>query len=50
MRILTKTQIITIISFMAYAIYEPYAKQWEKTVDAPIRTDLILIYPFLIII
>lgn len=52
-KIITKTQIITIILLITYAIWEFYVYKWAKTLpegDPVIRVDLIMIYPVLVIL
>ncbi|MTI70340.1 MAG: hypothetical protein FH751_08845 [Firmicutes bacterium] len=46
---ITKTQFITIISVLIYAIWEFKASKWAETVRGPIiRVDLVIILPVLI--
>jgi hypothetical protein len=35
------------VLWLAYAAYEVRMRQWERTVTAPIRIDLLLIWPIL---
>lgn len=47
---ITKTQIATIIAFIAYAIWEIAVDIWAQKLpesDPIIRVDLVLIYPIL---
>jgi hypothetical protein len=41
---------ITSLLWLAYAVWEWRVKIWAETVTAPIRVDLLLIYPLLIIL
>lgn len=51
MKKITKTQIVTIISLILYAIWEFYAATWAKTEAGPIiRIDLLIIFPILIVL
>ncbi|WP_392486140.1 hypothetical protein ACER0A_010930 [Haloimpatiens sp. FM7315] len=51
MKKITKTQIVTIISLILYAVWELYVAKWAKTEVGPIiRVDLIIIYPILIVL
>lgn len=51
MKKITKTQIVTIISLILYAIWEVYVATWAKTEAGPIiRIDLIIIFPILIVL
>lgn len=51
MKKITKTQLITIIAFILYAIWEFYVAKWAETqIGAIIRVDLLIIYPILILL
>lgn len=51
MKKITKIQVITIIFIIGWIIWEIYLRQWAKTeVGAIIRTDLILIFPILVVL
>jgi hypothetical protein len=39
----------TAILWIAYALYEVRMRRWERTVTAPIRVDLLLVWPVLAI-
>lgn len=44
---MTRLQIITLIAWLLFVPYYFFMKYWEQTVIAPIRIDLLLIYPVL---
>ena len=47
---LTKVQITTIISAIAFLFWELYIKNWSKTqIGAIIRVDLLFIIPFMLV-
>ena len=47
---LTMLQKVTVWAWLAYLPYHVYMRWWETTVIAPIRIDLLLIYPMLAIL
>lgn len=50
MRQWSKTQKITLLAWLAYIPYYLYMQYWENSVIAPIRVDLLIIYPLLAIL
>ncbi len=44
---MTRLQMITLIAWLLFMPYYFFMKHWEQTVIAPIRIDLLLIYPVL---
>lgn len=44
---MTRLQMVTLIAWLLFVPYYFFMKQWEQTVIAPIRIDLLLIYPAL---
>lgn len=44
---MTRLQMVTLISWLVFVPYYFVMKHWEQTVIAPIRIDLLLIYPVL---
>jgi len=44
---MTRLQMVTLIAWLLFVPYYFFMKHWEQTVIAPIRIDLLLIYPFL---
>ena len=50
MRQWSKIQKITLLAWLAYIPYYFYMQYWENSVIAPIRVDLLIIYPLLAIL
>lgn len=51
MKDLTKVQLFTIFSLLAYAVWEVAVQVWAKGVEGPIiRVDLVFIYPILVVL
>lgn len=51
MKNLTKVQLFTILSLLAYAVWEVAVQVWAKGIEGPIiRVDLIFIYPILLVL
>ncbi|WP_201534347.1 hypothetical protein [Psychrobacter ciconiae] len=44
---MTRLQMVTLTAWLLFVPYYFFMKHWEQTVIAPIRIDLLLIYPVL---
>lgn len=44
---MTRLQMVTLIAWLLFVPYYFFMKHWEQTVIAPIRIDLLIIYPVL---
>lgn len=44
---MTRLQMVTLIAWLLFVPYYFVMKRWEQTVIAPIRIDLLIIYPVL---